>query len=467
MNIKIAWFVCFGALIVALPVRVYQMLFLVDDKTGFFTDHNVIAICLAIFMVVISAIIIFMCLYDKNAPKRFEPIRNIPAALTAAIGGASMIVHSVLALLMDNGGGNSVSIMESGQAYLNVIMAFIGVSSGIIILLSAFNFAVGKNIFRAIPVVGVIPPLWFCINLIILFTNYTNVTYVTENILDMFSIIFITFFLMAQGKMFAMVSPVKAGKRIYAFGLPGILYAFVSALPSFVLEALDMTNTSSLKMTLNITLFLLAIYALVFLLIYPKIPNYREEYVQEDKEIPEDEFIETEMTGQEPLPEEGVQHQEFSQASSEASPFILGEGEGTNGEAENQFLDPENDGRQIPYIINREPVFKLEKKEFKKEKKKKKRSVFYFIPVVKQYIDKKEAEEKRPAWTPVPRAENQPLKLENNWILDMYGYERRPKGSEVSKADEPYFPKVIDQRNIDKEQTGPVDKKENQERAQG
>ena len=274
MRIKTAWFILIGALVVALPVRIYQMLFLVDPATGFFTDQNIVAICLAIFMIIVSAVIMFMCFYDKNAPKRFEPIKNIPAMIAAAASGIGIIVHSISALLIDNGAhsslsqdaANAVNALEGGQAYLNVIMAFVGVAAGIVILIAAFNFATGKNVFRSIPVVAIIPPLWFCINLITLFTNYTNVTYMTENMMDMFSMILVTFFLLSQGKMFARVNPVKSGKRIYAFGLPTILYGFVSALPSFVLQAMDLPHTSSFKMTLNIAIFLVAVYACLFIL---------------------------------------------------------------------------------------------------------------------------------------------------------------------------------------------------------
>ena len=285
MRIKTAWFVLLGALVAALPVRVYQMLFLVDPATGFFTDQNITAICLAVFMAVVSAVIMFMCFYDKNVPKRFEPIKNIPAAIAAAAGGIGIIVHSISAMVIDNKAHSSLSqsaasaaqALEGGQAYLNVIMAFVGVAAGIVILIAAFQFFTGKNVFRSIPVVAIIPPLWFCINLITLFTNYTNTTYMTENMMDMFSLILITFFLLAQGKMLVGVSPVKSGRRIYAFGLPAVLYGIVSGLPSFVLQAMDLPHTSSLKMTLNIAIFLIAVYALVFLLIYPKIPRYREE----------------------------------------------------------------------------------------------------------------------------------------------------------------------------------------------
>ncbi|MFR1213554.1 MAG: hypothetical protein ACLSCV_01135 [Acutalibacteraceae bacterium] len=35
MRIKTAWFILIGALVVALPVRIYQMLFLVDPQQDF------------------------------------------------------------------------------------------------------------------------------------------------------------------------------------------------------------------------------------------------------------------------------------------------------------------------------------------------------------------------------------------------------------------------------------------------
>ena len=114
----------------------------------------------------------------------------------------------------------------------------------------------------------------------------------------------------------------------------------------------------------------------------------------------------------------------------------------------------EDDGREIPYLINREPVFRLEKKERKKKRKKKKRrSIFYFIPFVKKRVDKKEAEAKRPAWTPAPREEST-KKLENDWILDFYGYERRPKDNTNIQSDEPYIPKVVD---VEQENTTETD----------
>ena len=45
-------------------------------------------------------------------------------------------------------------------------------------------------------------------------------------------------------------------------------------------------------------------------------------------------------------------------------------------------------------------------------------------------------------------------KLENDWILDFYGYERRPKDNINIQSDEPYIPKVVD---VEQENTTEID----------
>ena len=69
LKIKTAWFILIGCIGCETFLFIYQMLFLVDPETGFFTDQNIVAICLAVFMVIVSAIIMFMCFYDKMPQK--------------------------------------------------------------------------------------------------------------------------------------------------------------------------------------------------------------------------------------------------------------------------------------------------------------------------------------------------------------------------------------------------------------
>lgn len=437
MKIKIAWFVLLGALIAALPVRVYQMLYLVDPSTGFFTDHNFSAVCLSAFLLIAAVAMFVLCFCQKDVLQKPRPVRSIPSALAALLGGAGIIVHSVYALMQDNqahaslsqDAANAAAAMESGQVYLNVIMAFVGVAAGIVVLLAAVNFAFGKNLFRSVPVLAILPPLWFCINLITLFTNYTNVTYMTENMMDMFAMISVTFFLLSQGKLFARVNLAKTGKRVYAFGLPTILYGFVSALPSFVLQVMNLPHTSSLKTTLNLAIFLIALYALVFLLTYPRAA------ARAPKRPPQNPQPNAPQSAAELPPEPTEPAEEPPRSIEPPQPL-----QSATGSSDELSLQIEDDGREIPYLIQRDPIFDSRKKE-RKPKRKKKRSIFYFIPFVKKRVDKKEAEAARPAWSPAPRQEST-VRLENDWLLDFYGYQRRAKNDPAPPDDTPYIPKV-------------------------
>ena len=44
--------------------------------------------------------------------------------------------------------------------------------------------------------------------------------------------------------------------------------------------------------------------------------------------------------------------------------------------------------------------------------------------------------------------------VSNDWILDFYGYERRPKDNTNIQSDEPYIPKVVD---VEQENTTETD----------
>ena len=52
MKRKYAWLVSLIALVIALPVRIYQQLMLVDETTGFFTDHNVTAVVISVLLAI-------------------------------------------------------------------------------------------------------------------------------------------------------------------------------------------------------------------------------------------------------------------------------------------------------------------------------------------------------------------------------------------------------------------------------
>ena len=59
------------------------------------------------------------------------------------------------------------------------------------------------------PLIALLPAVWGCICLVLLFISYTAVVNVSENVYDMFSVVLLLLFLFAQAKLFAGVDSVK------------------------------------------------------------------------------------------------------------------------------------------------------------------------------------------------------------------------------------------------------------------
>ncbi|MCI9576892.1 MAG: hypothetical protein HFJ84_09655 [Clostridiales bacterium] len=438
MNIKRAWLVFFGALFVSVPLRIFQLIFFVDYETGFFTDDGVITASLTIFLLLTSALLIFMCLRDKNAPKRYPPIKNIPAGLTAGVAGVVTLIHSVLAIVSfaKPREGMEAAAVSTGQQYLTVILGLVGVIAGAIWVVTAVGYFTQKNFFREMPVFALIPPVWLCINLVALILNYTTYANFTENVYDMLTVMFMLIFVFTRAKLFAGVRLTSSGKRIYAFGFPAILFACITAVPNVVLQIAGKSPISGLTMTFSLVLTGLALYGFVHLWMLPKIPDISLEPEPEQEEKPEgQEEAQAAEEEAKPEPEQAIEPE-----PKPPRPVPRWEQE-----------EEEPDVEEIVDIPKVPAIYKFKDPPRKKKKKKKKKKV----PLLRRMLnairkmlnapktDEELEEERRITWKPSQLDEPATKKLDQDWFLDYYGFERKdgeayvPKVYDVEEADQP------------------------------
>ena len=432
MNIKRAWLVFFGALFVSVPLRICQLIFFVDYETGFFTDDGVITTSLTIFLFLTSAVLIFMCLRDKNAPKRYPPIKNIPAGLTAGASGIVTLIHSVLAIASFAKPRDSVeaAAVSTGQQYLTVILGLVGVIAGAIWIVTAVGYFTRKNFFREMPVFSLIPPVWMCLNLVALILNYTTYANFTENVYDMLTVMFMLIFVFTRAKLFAGVRLTSSGKRIYAFGLPAILFSCITAAPNVVLQIVGKSPISGLTATFSLVLTGLAVYGFVHLWMLQKIPDISLEPEPEPE--------------QEETPE-GQEAQAAEEAETEQEEEIKSEPKPPRPVPRWEQEEEEPDVEEIVDIPKVPAIYKFKEPPRKKKKKKKKKKK---IPLLRRMLNairkmlhapktEEELEEERKiTWKPSQLDEPATKKLAQDWFLDYYGFER--------KDGEAYVPKVYD-----------------------
>jgi len=263
MKIKNAWIVFAVTLLIALPTRIYQVLFLVEPDTGFYTDGNtttvIISACLAVGLLLMMVI----CTMDKQK-RAYSPIRSIPAAVIGTLTGLGIIFQYAISLLA---GGEKQNQIPS------VILSAFGILAGAVLILTAYNFATGQNTFVKFPLLSLIPSLWGCVCLITLFITYVSVVNISENIYDTFTVIFLLLFLFAQAKMLAGIETEKSTKRIYVFGLPAVLMALLTGIPSAVLLFSGASRTSAFPVGLHLVNILMAFYIIAFLAAVSHLPD--------------------------------------------------------------------------------------------------------------------------------------------------------------------------------------------------
>lgn len=261
MNIKNAWIVLAVALLVTLPTRMYQILFLVDQDTGFYTDGMKTTAFVSAGLAAGVILLIAMCFMDKSEKPKYSPIRSIPAAVFGVLAGLGIILQYAVGIFTSG---------ESQNPLPSLILALVGICAGAVMILTAYQFATGGNTFEAHPILALVPSVWGCVSLVSLFLTYVAVVNVAENIYDTFTVIFLLLFLFAQAKMFARIEDEKSAKLVYMFGLPAALLLLVTGIPGTVMVLFNIKSAGTFPVGLYPVNILLALYVVLFLVQYSK-----------------------------------------------------------------------------------------------------------------------------------------------------------------------------------------------------
>lgn len=253
-----AWIAFTVALILVLPARIYVMGKSLDMKTGFYADGGAaIGIVSAVLAVGMLACALFSLRdADTAADLSGRPVRNAAAAAVGALAGLFVLLESVVGFSTSFGAENQI---------LYWIFCAAGLPAGIVILAVAYCFASGSDLLKRHPLVALLPSVWGCLFLALLFVTYASQVNLVENAYTTFTVIFLLLFLFTQAKLITGIESQKSFKRIFAVGFPAALIAFATALPECFWEFSGRGTTGSLPTGLSLIFVVLAAYILVFL----------------------------------------------------------------------------------------------------------------------------------------------------------------------------------------------------------
>ena len=258
MKRKYAWIALIAAAAVVLPLRLYGSLFVLESKTGFYSDGGRISAITAIFLAAFAILASVLNYRSGGRAAAWRPFQSVSAAISLALTGVVLLFVSLSGLFHAPSGDGAVIYRVFSAA---------GIAAGIVFLAESYGFATGAGILEKHPLVALIPSVWGCLGMMVLFVEFSAVVNVADNAYYTCTVIFLLLFLFSQAKLFTGIESEKSGKMIYITGMIAVLLSFSTALPGITLYAMGETQSSVfLPVGLHVVNLLLALYILCFLL---------------------------------------------------------------------------------------------------------------------------------------------------------------------------------------------------------
>lgn len=220
MRVKSLWvpFVVFFTATVSL--RIYQVLFLIDPATGFFEGDDLLYRIFIGALLLFVLIVIFMTVKCKNE-RDFQFRRNLFAGVFA--------VAVAVAMGADAGNNLMTYVVNHGSGSCLVLSVF-GALSALGFLVAAGSHFSGKNAFQKVPLLALLLPLWECVRAVVLsFIEYTNVTTISGNMLNIIASLTALMFLFGIAKLLSGIITPRTGHRVMLLGLLMMLFNGVAS----------------------------------------------------------------------------------------------------------------------------------------------------------------------------------------------------------------------------------------------
>lgn len=253
---KRAWIAFWVTAAVLVPARVWAMFRFADPSSGFYTDGGRAAGVLSLFLALGVAAAVFLS-FRGPAPALAPgaPMRSVPSAVSAALAGVALAAQSVA----------SLAVPSAGEDVPERIFAAFGILAAAAFLAAAYGFAAGAETLRRAPLLALLPSVWGCFCLVMLFIRYAATVNRLENLYHTCTVVLLLLFLFSQAKLLTGIHGEKSGRQVFGYGFAAAATVLATAVPNLALYFSGREMPGAFPVGLHLLNLFLAAYILCFL----------------------------------------------------------------------------------------------------------------------------------------------------------------------------------------------------------
>lgn len=240
---KLPLFSALCAVLVCVPLRVYQYCKLINPVTGFYDEKNLsIAVVYAVLAISVAICIIFSYIKHKSIKPVAVNFSNKGLAAVSIIMalGAAADTFNVLSdymALYSSTGGNYLSVAEYASAQGGSIMfaqVITGALSSVYFIISGLA-ALNKTLLPKLKILTIIPVIWCIFRLLFRFRRTISFVNVSDLLLELFAIVFTMVFFLALAQVIANIDANTVFWKLFAYGFPAAALCLVCFIPRLIL----------------------------------------------------------------------------------------------------------------------------------------------------------------------------------------------------------------------------------------
>lgn len=280
MNKTIPLFAALAALLIAVPLRIYQYSKIINPETGFYDKIDASVFVLYIILgiaVVIGLVVPFL----RHASVKPVPLSNksVGFAVVSLLMAICLIIDSA-SQLMDYFELYSANQMLSNQAMkqlisvqggtLLLLQAAFGAFSAVYFFVTGITIGLGNSDSSKFRILALVPTVWCIFRLLYRFKRTISFVNVSDLLLELFLIVFSMMFFFALAQVNSKIDSFSDGGstvqsvfwKIYGYGIPAALFAVVCFLPRFILRATGKPALINPSYGVNFSDFSFAVFTL-------------------------------------------------------------------------------------------------------------------------------------------------------------------------------------------------------------
>lgn len=240
---KLPLFVSLLALLVAVPLRVYQYFKVLEPETGFYSSNDISVYVMYILLGAAMLLSVLIPLINKKKLITVTTVKKSPVFLVFSLILAVTIIIDSAGQLMGyfdlydaaSAAGGTVTeyVKNQGGTFL-LLQAVSGAVAAVYFFVSGLSVSLGNSDGSRLKILGLTPVLWYIFKLLYRFKRTISFTNVSDLMLELFAIVFLMMFFFALAQTVAKIDAQTVFWKIFAYGVPAAMFALMCFLPRFI-----------------------------------------------------------------------------------------------------------------------------------------------------------------------------------------------------------------------------------------